>query len=195
LSKAVIFGTRKEKEGEGYVEFEWIETSAEDCKSATPDSYKTTQIRNIVLAGEEAQKRDDFYSASPYPVDIKNKKPKPGVNPRKFWIPFFDDDYSSSAFYEKGKKTISKQPTKNLDFGDEDGQLRKAESYDPIIDVHEDVSFIFDKLPNTAKIKEIVEEIKICERGIYDSLKTENYKWICRGNLNRLIKELSLALK
>lgn len=192
--KAVIFGTRKEKEGEGYVEFEWIETSAEDCKSATPESYATTQTRNIVLAGETAQKRTDFYSASPYPVDIENKKPKPGVTPRKFWIPFFDDDYATAS-YQAGKRNVSTQSSKSLDFGDEDGQLRKAESYEPAIDVHEDVSFIFSKLPSTEKVKQIVEEIRICERGIYDSLKTENYKWICRGNLNRLVKELSLALR
>lgn len=192
--KAAIFGTRKGRGEDSYMEFEWLETSAEECDAATPESYSTTQTRRVVLAGEEAQSRTDYYSAAPYPKSLTDKRQKHApVKPRKFFIPFFDDTYAN-AQYADGKRRVATNPIAGTLGQEEPQQFKKAESYEPDMDIDENISFVSSELPGTDKVKYLVEEIKKCERGIYDSSKTEQYQWICRGNLHRLMRDLATEI-
>ena len=78
--EAVIWGEKLEGEdGEPYFKFEYIEV----------DDDKVVQTREVSLGGAEAQEREDFYSE------------KAG---RKFYIPFFDDDYETARSEEGGRR-------------------------------------------------------------------------------------------
>jgi hypothetical protein len=93
--KSVIWG---QKLGDK-INFEYIETP-ESQEPISISSYKTIQERDVVLTGAEAQDRDDFFSATPYPKSGVNKKTSKKVEPRKFVIPFFDDRYEKSEKME-----------------------------------------------------------------------------------------------
>ena len=64
--EAVIWGLKTEEEGGVYFTFEYIERG------------KTINTRYVSVGGSEAAKRDDMYSS---------------VKGKKFFIPFFDDEY------------------------------------------------------------------------------------------------------
>ena len=76
--EAVIWGSKIiEEVGEPFFRFEYIEGS------------ETIQTRDVSLGGSEAQEREDYYSS------------KKG---RKFYIPFFDDDYEGAKPVDGGRR-------------------------------------------------------------------------------------------
>lgn len=78
--ESVIWGEKLEDEdGNPYFRFEYIEV----------DDDKTVQTRDVSLGGPEVQDREDFYSE------------KGG---RKFFIPFFDDDYELARPADGGRR-------------------------------------------------------------------------------------------
>jgi signal recognition particle subunit SEC65 len=76
--EAVIWGSKiVEEVGEPFFRFEYIEGDT------------TIQTRDVSLGGAAAQEREDFYSS------------KKG---RKFYIPFFDDDYGGAKPVDGGRR-------------------------------------------------------------------------------------------
>ncbi len=76
--ESVIWGERISDQFEQpFIRFQYIEGD------------DTIQTRDVSLAGEDIQGRDDFYSE------------KKG---RKFWIPFFDDEYESARPSDGGRR-------------------------------------------------------------------------------------------
>lgn len=173
--KAFIFGTKKETT-DSYIEFEWIETDKEDCNEITTNSYKTTQKRSVVLAGEDAQSREDFYSAIPYPLKDKN------IKPRKFWIPFFDDAFEF-AQYSHGKRTVT---TDNIPL-DKPEALKKVEHR---IIAENSISFVSNELPKDSNTNNLIKEINNLTEKLYDNSNTDQQKYIFRIKLNNLLKEM-----
>jgi hypothetical protein len=76
--EAVIWGSKiVEEVGEPFFRFEYIEGG------------ETIQTRDVSLGGSKAQEKDDYYSS------------KKG---RKFYIPFFDDEYEGAKPVDGGRK-------------------------------------------------------------------------------------------
>tara|TARA_Y100001963_G_scaffold153348_1_gene239949 strand:- start:895 stop:1677 length:783 start_codon:yes stop_codon:yes gene_type:complete len=76
--EAVIWGDRiSDQDSNPFLRFQYIEGD------------ETIQQRDVSLRGGEVQGREDFYSE------------KKG---RKFWIPFFDDQYEDATFADQGRR-------------------------------------------------------------------------------------------
>lgn len=163
--QSVIWGQKQHDDKEGdFVRFEYIGTEAKEMP-VDPSSYHTVQTRDVVLSGPEASQRDDNFSAKPFPrsgVDKRSGQPATG---RKFVIPFFDDRYGK-AKYGDGKRRV-------------DGTTE---------DIIPDLSFLSSQLPDTERVRELVEEIRLKEEALYTEGKVPHWYWNARGSL-----EVSLA--
>ena len=186
--KAVIFGSKKKDEhGQDFIDFEWIETNADNPEQVTPESYQTADHRSIVVAGEEGRSPEGFFSAPPFPLKLKaSDKGKKTGEPKAFRIPFFDDKYAG-AKYDLGKRNIE-FPTRQLP-GEE--LATGTESYDIGIEIDIPVSFISSELPDKPEIHKLVEEINKYASILEDSKYTEKHKWITRSHLRETIQELN----
>ena len=86
--EAVIWGEKLEDDdGNPYFRFEYIEFVKDE--DGNHIASETVETRDVSLGGAEAQEREDFYSE------------KAG---RKFYIPFFDDDYETARSEEGGRR-------------------------------------------------------------------------------------------
>lgn len=200
--EAVIFGTKqKDKHNQDYIDFEWVQTSlspdeAEGMDSVPPETYKTLDRRKVVVTGQSAQSREDFYSATPFPQGGKDGKDKKGrkVNQRKFWIPFFDEDHAD-AEYSFGKRSINFPSAQSVQMPSPSALAPTGttdESTDPGIEVDRDVSFVLAELPDTPKVRQLVSEIKKHNESLNREGTSEKSKWVHRAQMRDAVRELSL---
>jgi hypothetical protein len=183
--KAVIWGSKKKDQDQTFIDFEWIETSGNDSDKVSPETYSTTQRRKVVVSGNDAQSRADYFSASPFPKGNVDKA-------RKFVIPFFDDAYTT-AQYAQGKRTID-TPAIQLP-QPEDEPATGTESYDPSIIVDVDVSFISSELPDRDEIRNLVEEIREYAKVSQDETKTGKHRWIARAHLRECLQKMTSEIR
>jgi hypothetical protein len=161
--KSVIWGQKKDD----LVQFEYIESSG-NAEPLSPDSYTTTQTRNVVISGKEASEREDMFSAAPFPASGIDKRTGQPVTPRKFVIPFFDPEYEKTRYSQDKRGLESAMP---------------------------DLSFIYTDLPDTPEVKELVEEIQRKETELYTEGKMPHWYWRARGSLEVSLQKLREILK
>jgi len=182
---AVIWGEKKSNPEIGdYIRFEWIEaTNPND----TTQPYITTQTRDIILANDEVNARDDNFSAT-------------GGKSPKMLIPFFDPRYQN-AKYTSDKRSIELNPARP------DYEYRTAEDFHipffddlleglmPEIEMSGDVTFEKKELPDTPEVQQAIESIaKKAEYLSQDNLSSKAY-WSALGSLNEQVKQLSHQLR
>ena len=157
--RSVIWGTKQTGEEGSFVRFEYIDTPA-DKEPVDPTSYRTSQIRDVILSGSEVSSRDDNFSAKPYP---RSPIKQAGANIRKLAVPFFDDKY------DKAKKDAGGRGIKG---------------------VTEDFSFVASDLPVNPEVIRLVEEINRQGKAIYTEGKVGRWYWESRGLLETYLQKL-----
>lgn len=187
--KAVIWGKKQTKDGLTFIRFEYIE-------STDPENipYKTVDVRDVVLAGQDVQDRDDYFTAiNASDKSIEGKEKKTGGN-RKLAIPFFDPKFKH-AKYGLEKKSIDTDE-KEFDFP-ANKELRKAEFYIPFIDdsvndaefeLSENVSFSSFELNDASE--ELIEDVKRYSSELKLEGMTSKHYWSMRGLLNNSLEKL-----
>jgi hypothetical protein len=182
--KAVIWGGKEADDQGPFMRFEWIETH-EDKEPVSPSSYATLQTRDVVITGEGAIDRDDFFSATPFPrsgVDKrttdKEGKPKP-VTPRKFVIPF---EFEPPHEFGAARYDVEKQ-----------GKFTKRGIAK---EAYPDVSFVSDDLPlDDPEVKELVEEVQQKGRALMAEGKMPKWYWQTRMSLGVSVDNLRKLLE
>jgi hypothetical protein len=187
-----IWGKKiRDEKGGTTMRFEYIEAKNPNDAENTP--YETTQTRDVVVTGAEAQDRSDNYTAINAGDKDKQNSPTLGGN-RKFVIPFFDDKYKT-AKNANGKRTIqTDEPTVPVN-----QPLKKVEFYVPFVDdssnevefeLSEDVSFNLDELPKRNDVKKLVGDAQEYANRLKLEGMSGRYYWSTRGNLNEILKRL-----
>ena len=188
--KGVIWGQKQDGPNGPFIRFEMIE------RQNNKSPFVTTNVRNVVIAGEKAANRDDFYSGLKMPSLRKQDDGATVPSIKKFFIPFYDPDYDTAAYSADRRSVNANAP---VPFPPQQ-QLKKAESFYipffddirngimPLCDVEETVSFYQNEIP--ANAFQIVENIKAKEIEMYDNDKTEKHRWMGRGGLRDLMKQL-----
>lgn len=157
--EAIIWGQRiSDQFSEPFLKFEYIEGD------------ETVQTRSVSLGGEDAQSREDYYSA------------KKG---RKFYIPFFDDEFEGAVPVEGGRK-IS-QP--RMDNTEKDTRLGP----EPVVSnyvVERRISFFDNEIPKTKEAKTLAASIKMRTSFLAEPERTEKSKWHHRGMIKEEMRKL-----
>ena len=189
---SVIWGHKvDDPDGETLMRFEYIEAQNPADPENTP--YETTQTRDVVISGNEAQDRTDNFTAINASDKEKGNSPTLGGN-RKLVIPFFDDRYAK-AKNVRGKREIqSDEPTIPAY-----PATAQAEFYIPFVDdasneatfeLSEEVSFSSRELPNRADVNNLVENIRECAARLNLEGMSGQYYWSNLGNLRESLKKL-----
>ena len=119
---------------------------------------------------QDAQSREDYYSA---------KKGK------KFYIPFFDDEFEGAVPVEGGRK-IS-QP--RMDNTEKDTRLGPEPEVSNYV-VERRISFFDNEIPKTKEAKTLAASIKMRTSFLAESERTEKSKWHHRGMIKEEMRKL-----
>jgi hypothetical protein len=158
--EAVIWGQRiSDQFSDPFLKFEYIEGD------------ETIQTRSVSLGGDDAQAREDYFSA------------KKG---RKFYIPFFDDEFEGAVPVEGGRKIH--QPS--LDNTERDTRLgpNTVVGNTPIAERR--ISFFEDEVPKTKEAKTLAASIKMRTSLLAETDRTKKSKWHHRGMIKEEMRKL-----
>jgi len=164
--EAVIWGQRiSDQFSDPFLKFEYIEGD------------ETIQTRSVSLGGDDAQSREDYFSA------------KKG---RKFYIPFFDDEFEGVVPDEGGRRIHkNKDPYQDrLDNTETDTRLGPQSVVGTTPIVERKNCFFEGEVPNTKEAKTLAASIKMRTSLLAESARTKKSKWHHRGMIKEEMRKL-----